>query len=137
MGVQLYEMRSESAGLRNSLSSGSSGGASRAMLHSKVLVIDGRLVAVGSMNLDMRSQLHNTEIALLIASQAVGRLATENIEAALKESAWKVELVDGKRLLWRAPEGSGLEDAHNEPDVSLPLRWLLQLLGPLAPDHLL
>lgn len=137
MGVQLYEMRSESAGLRNSLSTGSGPGASRAMLHSKVLIIDGGLSAIGSMNLDLRSQLHNTEIALLIASQPLGRLATENIEAALTQSAWKVELVDGKRLLWRAPEGSGLEDAHNEPDVSLPMRWLLQLLGPLAPDHLL
>ncbi|MCD2513572.1 phospholipase D family protein [Acidovorax sp. D4N7] len=137
MGVQLYEMRSESADLRNSLSSGSGPGASRAMLHSKVLILDGSLVAIGSMNLDLRSQLHNTEIALLIASPSVGRVATENIEAALTQSAWKVELVDGKRLLWRAPQGSGLEDAHNEPDVSLPMRWLLQLLGPLAPDHLL
>ncbi|MET1114262.1 MAG: phospholipase D family protein [Comamonas sp.] len=137
MGVQLYEMRSESAGLRNSLSTGSGPGASRAMLHSKVLVIDGSLVAIGSMNLDLRSQLHNTEIALLIASPSVGRLATQNIEPALTESAWKVELVDGKKLLWRAPQGSGLEDAHDEPDVSLPMRWLLRLLGPLAPDHLL
>jgi len=137
MGVQLYEMRSERAGLRDSLSSGSGAGASRAMLHSKLLVIDGGLVAVGSMNLDMRSQLHNTEIALLIASQALGRQATENIEAGLAESAWNVVLTEDQQLLWRAPQGSGLEDAHTEPDASLPLRWMLKLLGPLAPDHLL
>ncbi|QKV53982.1 phospholipase D family protein [Comamonas antarctica] len=137
MGVQLYEMRSEGAGLRDSLSSGSGAGASRAMLHSKVVVIDGSLVAVGSMNLDMRSQLQNTEIALLIASQPLGRVATENIEAGLTESAWKVELEDNKQLIWRAPQGSGLQDQHTEPDASLPLRLLLKLLGPLAPDHLL
>lgn len=137
MGVQLYEMRSERAGLRDSLSAGSGPGASRAMLHSKLLVIDGGLVAVGSMNLDMRSQLHNTEIALLIASQALGRVATQNIEAGLAESAWNVVLTEGDQLLWRAPQGSGLEDAHTEPDASLPLRWMLKLLGPLAPDHLL
>lgn len=137
MGVQLYEMRSEGAGLRDSLSSGSGPGASRAMLHSKLVVVDGSLVAVGSMNLDLRSQLHNTEIALLIASQPLGRLATENIEAGLNESAWKVELAEKDKLVWRAPQGSGLEDAHDEPDASLPLRWLLKLLGPLAPDHLL
>lgn len=137
MGVQLYEMRSEGAGLRDSLSSGSGPGASRAMLHSKVLVVDGSLVAVGSMNLDLRSQLHNTEIALLIASPSLGRMATENIETGLNESAWKVELVDKDDLIWRAPQGSGLEDQHSEPDASLPLRMLLKLLGPLAPDHLL
>lgn len=137
MGVQLYEMRSEHAGLRSSLSSGGHAGASRAMLHSKLLVIDGSLVAVGSMNLDMRSQLHNTEIAVLIASRALGQQASTNIETGLAEGAWQVELTDSNDLLWRAPPGSGLEDAHSEPDASLPLRWMLRLLGPLAPDHLL
>ena len=74
MGIELHEMRSEAANVRSALragstgGSGSSGGASRAMLHSKLLVIDGRLVVIGSMNLDMRSQLQNTEIAVLIAS---------------------------------------------------------------------
>ena len=137
LGVQLYEMRSERAGLRNSLSASSAAGASRAMLHSKLLVIDGALVAVGSMNLDLRSQLHNTEIALLIASRALGRQAMENIEAGLAASAWQVMLTDSGQLVWRAPQGSGLEDAHTEPDASLPLRLMLQLLGPFAPDNLL
>lgn len=137
MGVQLFEMRSERAGLRNSLSAGSTAGASRAMLHSKLLVIDGGLVAVGSMNLDMRSQLQNTEIALLIASRALGRQAQGNIDAGLIESAWQVMLTDKDRLVWRAPPGSGLEDATSEPDASLPLRLMLQLIGPLAPDNLL
>lgn len=137
MGVQLFEMRSEGAGLRNSLSVGSSAGASRAMLHSKLLVIDGGLVAVGSMNLDMRSQLQNTEIALLIASRKLGRQAQESIDAGLAESAWQVMLTDKNRLVWRAPPGSGLEDATSEPDASLPLRLMLQLIGPLAPDSLL
>ncbi len=137
MGVQLFEMRSEPAGLRHSLSVGSTAGASRAMLHSKLLVIDGGLVAVGSMNLDLRSQLQNTEIALLIASRALGRQAQDNIDAGLAESAWQVMLTDKNRLVWRAPPGSGLEDATSEPDASLPLRLMLQLIGPLAPDSLL
>ncbi|RYY84080.1 MAG: phospholipase D family protein, partial [Comamonadaceae bacterium] len=61
-GVELYEMRSEQAGLGSALGSSGAGvaGASRAMLHSKVLVRDDRLLVVGSMNLDLRSQLQNT-----------------------------------------------------------------------------
>jgi phosphatidylserine/phosphatidylglycerophosphate/cardiolipin synthase-like enzyme len=106
------------------------------MLHTKMLVMDGRLLAVGSMNLDMRSQLQNTEIALLIRSRALSTRATEQVDLALRESAWRVELDDGG-LVWRAPEGSGLEDATTEPDASAPLRLMLKLLGPLAPDHLL
>ncbi len=149
MGVDLYEMRSELTGvLRGSLgSTGSSGGgangdsggslgSSRAMLHSKLLIMDGRLLVIGSMNLDMRSQLQNTEIALLIRSTELSRRATAQIEAAMSDAAWHVQLEQGS-LVWRAPQGSGLQDARSEPDASIPLRLMLQLLGPLAPDHLL
>ena len=148
MGVELYEMRSELPGvLSGSLgSTGSSGGkggsaggsmgSSRAMLHSKLLIMDGRLLAIGSMNLDIRSQRQNTEIALLIRSGDLSRRATAQIDGALRDAAWRVEL-DGGRLVWRAPAGSGLPDATSEPDASTPLRLMLQLLGPLAPDHLL
>ncbi len=143
MGVQLYEMRSELTGrLRSSLratgSSGATGstGDSRAMLHSKVLIMDRRLLVVGSMNLDIRSQRQNTEIALLIRSTPLAKRATTQIEETLHESAWHVEKTEDG-LLWRAPQNSGLPDSHTEPDASVPLRLMLQLLGPLAPDHLL
>ena len=148
MGVQLYEMHSELPGvLRGALGvSGSMGnhsagvvgsqGGSRAMLHSKLLIVDGRLLAVGSMNLDMRSQRQNTEVALLIRSTELSRLVTTQIDATLRQSAWQVQATD-QGLRWRAPEGSGLPDATTEPDASVPLRLMLLLLGPLAPDHLL
>ncbi len=138
MGVELYELRSGRADFGSAF--GASGasvtGASKAMLHSKVLVLDGRLLVVGSMNLDLRSQLQNTEVALLIRSDELSRIATRQIEAALREGAWHVELTDGK-LIWRAPAGSGLQDTTTEPDASASLRLLLKLFGPLAPDKLL
>ena len=149
MGVELYEMRGEiTSVLRGSLgSTGSSGagtngaaggstGSSRAMLHSKVLIMDNRLLAIGSMNLDMRSQLQNTEVALLIRSTELSRRAATQIDVALREAAWHVEHTDNG-LVWRAPQGSGLADTTTEPDASAPLRLMLNLLGPLAPDHLL
>lgn len=151
LGVELYEMRSELPGvLRGALGAGGSvggrdggngaapaAGSSRAMLHSKLLIVDGRLLVVGSMNLDMRSQRQNTEIALLIRSSDLSRRATVQIDTALRQAAWHVQLRDGGQLVWQAPEGSGLPDATTEPDASAPLRLMLQLLGPLAPDHLL
>ncbi|MGJ7537350.1 MULTISPECIES: phospholipase D family protein [unclassified Variovorax] len=141
MGIELYELRSEQTSFGNVFGSsggGSTGtsGESRAMLHSKVLVMDGRLLVVGSMNLDLRSQLQNTEIALLIRSNELSRAASEQIERGMRERSWHVELVDGS-LLWRAPEGSGLKDTTTEPDASATLRLLLKLFGPLAPDQLL
>jgi phosphatidylserine/phosphatidylglycerophosphate/cardiolipin synthase-like enzyme len=139
MGIELYELRSEQAGVKSAFGSSgaSAAGSSRAMLHSKVLVLDGRLLVVGSMNLDLRSQLQNTEIALLIQSRALSRKASEQIETAMREASWRVERDGDGGLVWRAPEGSGLQDARHDPDASAGLRLLLQLLGPLAPDHLL
>ena len=140
LGVELYEMRSEQAGLRNALGLSGSGssatGSSRAMLHSKFLVMDGQLLAIGSMNLDLRSELQNTEIALLIRSRKLSAIAAKQIETGMRDLAWHVEK-DAQGLIWHAPQGSDLEDTRSEPDTSFMLRLLMNLLGPLAPDHLL
>lgn len=143
MGLELYELRSEQASF-GTVFGGSSGGGSgsntvgesRAMLHSKVLVLDNRLLVVGSMNLDLRSQLQNTEIALLIRSDELSQLASAQIERGLRERTWHVELENGS-LIWHAPEGSGLKDTTTEPDTGAGLRLMLKLFGPLSPDQLL
>jgi cardiolipin synthase C len=142
-GIELHELRSLQGGkagggtLRSTAGSitGSQGG-SRAMLHSKMLVLDHKLTVIGSMNLDMRSQLQNTEIALLIASRQLAKAATENIEASLREAAWQVQSTP-QGLRWVAPAGSDWGDQSSEPDASVPLRMMIRILGPLAPDHLL
>ena len=140
LGVELYEMRSEQAGLRNAFGlsglGSSATGSSRAMLHSKFLVMDGQLLAVGSMNLDLRSELQNTEIALLIRSRKLSAIAGKQIETGMRDLAWHVEK-DDQGLIWHAPVGSDLEDTRSEPDTSFMLRLLMNVLGPLAPDHLL
>ncbi|MEG0053505.1 MAG: phospholipase D-like domain-containing protein, partial [Comamonas sp.] len=143
MGVELHELRSEAANVSSAFRAGSTGssggstGKSRAMLHSKLLVVDGRLVVIGSMNLDLRSQLQNTEIAVLIASRSFGSQAADSIEETLSENSWHVEIAQDGELVWRAPKNSDRTDMRTEPDASLPLRLMLQLLGPLAPDRLL
>src|SRR5690606_567597 len=102
------ELRSELAGLRSAFgdSGGSAGptgseggsdggpGASRSMLHSKVIVMDRRLVVIGSMNLDLRSQLQNTEIALLVRSKALAEQAARQIDLVMHRGAWHVEKDD-------------------------------------------
>jgi cardiolipin synthase C len=137
MGVELYEMHAEQQGsIRSFGSAAGSGGASRASLHAKVVVMDNRLLVVGSMNLDLRSKLQNSEVAIVIRNRALSLEASRMIEPALAQGAWRVELLEGQ-LHWRAPEGSALQDSRSEPDVSLALRLLLGLIGPLAPDEML
>lgn len=139
LGIELYEMRAEQEGSLASFGftgSSGSGGGSRASLHSKIVVLDNRLLVVGSMNLDLRSQLQNTEIALVISSRKLVDDTTRLIEPALARAAYKVELQDG-RLVWRAPQGSKLEDTKTEPDASFGLKLMLKLIGPFAPEEML
>ena len=145
MGVEMYEMRSlqrgtvpsfgSGAGLGSGSAGGSSGG-SRASLHAKAVVVDNRLLVVGSMNLDLRSKLQNSEVAIAIRNRKLASEATALIEPGLTTGAYRVELVNGQ-LIWRAPVGSGLDDTTSEPDASVGLKLLVKVIGPFAPDEML
>ena len=141
MGVELYEMRSEQAHTLFAFgsaggSTGSFTGASRASLHTKAVVMDASLLVVGSMNLDLRSKLQNSEVAVVIRSPKLSLEAMRLIEPGLARGAYRVEL-EGGQLVWRAPQGSGLKDARTEPDASLGLRLMVNLIAPFAPDEML
>ena len=76
------------------------------------------------MNLDLRSQLQNSEVALVIRSRKLSADTPRLIEPALTaKGAYKVELEDGQ-LVWRAPQGSQLKDSRTEPDASLGLKLI-------------
>ena len=141
MGVEIYEMRVEQRGSGFSFgsSSGSAGrsrGASRASLHAKAVVVDASLLVVGSMNLDLRSKLQNSEVAVVIRSRKLASEATALIEPGMTQGAYRVELKDGQ-LIWRAPQGSGLPDTTREPDASASLKLLVRMIAPFAPDEML
>ncbi|WP_429949486.1 phospholipase D-like domain-containing protein [Comamonas sediminis] len=139
-GVELYELVSDESDLRAAFGLGSGQNSfregRRVMLHSKVLVLDGQLLVVGSMNLDQRSKLQNTEIAVLVRSRKLSAQAADMIEKGLESAAWHVVLKDGD-LVWQAPQNSSLKDQTTEPDASLPLRLMLKIISPFTPDSLL
>ena len=147
MGVELYEMRAEQEGNAAGMGSaggggsgrnagGSKGNASRASLHTKAVFIDSRLAVIGSMNLDLRSQRKNSEVALLIRSTALSQLAARQVESTLAHGAYRVGLDRGE-LVWHAPPGAAFKEAHSEPEASARLKLLVTLLGPFAPDEML
>jgi len=142
LGVELYEMRAlEPARLTRavlgSAAGGSSGRGSRASLHAKLVIVDERVISVGSMNLDQRSLLQNSEVALVIHSPELARQAAERLRAGLAVGAWRVVLTPEGRLRWLAPPGADFSDSDHEPDTSVWLRLLADLLSPLAPDEML
>jgi phosphatidylserine/phosphatidylglycerophosphate/cardiolipin synthase-like enzyme len=147
IGVELYEMRADQEGTIGGMGSspgfgsgraaaGSKVGSARASLHSKAAILDQRLAVIGSMNLDLRSQRQNSEVALVIRSAAVARDATRQMEATITQGAYRLELDQGD-LVWRAPPGADFKDAHSEPEASTKLKLLVHLIAPFAPDEML
>ncbi len=125
------------AGLGSGRAGGSkSGNSSRASLHSKAVIIDKRLAVIGSMNLDLRSQLKNSEVALLIRSTAVSQEAERQVDATIAQGAYRLDL-DKDQLVWRAPPGAAFQDARSEPEASTRLKLLVKLIAPFAPDEML
>ncbi|HSV52066.1 MAG TPA: phospholipase D family protein [Burkholderiaceae bacterium] len=134
-GVELYEMRSQGTTQRRLFGSAP---ASRASLHSKTVVMDERLLAIGSMNLDLRSALQNTEVSLVIRSATLSRSMAQSIEQTLNDS-YRLEWVVGK-LLWHAPKDEknpALAIRSSEPEAGFGLQLMLKLIGPFAPSEML
>jgi phosphatidylserine/phosphatidylglycerophosphate/cardiolipin synthase-like enzyme len=144
LGVELHEMRADQpaggSGGNTGLGSGgggSKGSAARASLHSKAVVIDGRLTVIGSMNLDLRSRSKNSEVGLVLRSSAFAHAVTQQVEGMIAHGAYRLELEGGHHIVWRAPPGAPFKDGTNEPGASLKQRALAAAIAPFAPDEML
>ncbi|HMM53037.1 MAG TPA: phospholipase D-like domain-containing protein, partial [Burkholderiaceae bacterium] len=102
----------------------------------KALVIDRRLLLIGSMNMDPRSARLNTEVALAIRSRALAGEVVRLFEDVAASSSYRVEALADGQLRWIGPPGTTTVEGA-EPDAGLGTRLLLLLLGPFAPDELL
>ena len=134
-GVELFEMRAEGKTQQRFFGSTPD---SRASLHTKALVIDSRLLVVGSMNLDLRSQLQNTELGMVIRSRKLSAAMEAAIDQSLDDS-YELSLQDGQ-LRWTTPSetpGQPGEVLSSEPDARMGLKILLKLTGPFAPEEML
>ncbi|WGL18480.1 phospholipase D family protein [Microbulbifer bruguierae] len=106
-------------------------GKSSATLHAKTFVIDDGLGFVGSINLDSRSILQNTEIGLLMESEAINReLSALFDDWVAGDSAWYLSLTEHGQIRWRARDDEGrvlLET--RDPETTIWQRWLCWLLS--------
>jgi len=134
-GVELYELRPGMKTIRRGWSSGAS-------LHAKAVIVDRRMLIIGSMNLDPRSRNLNTEVAVRIDSPVLGeQLAALFGEAVAPDQAFRVELLESGNaragLRWSGEEEGKAILLESEPMASWWRRFLSKWLGDFAPEELL
>jgi putative cardiolipin synthase len=127
-GVQLYELRPAAGVEQPATAHGTSSGVS---LHAKAIVVDGQLVFIGSMNMDQRSKLLNTEMGIIVDSPALAVAVTHFFDTAIQpSSAYNVTLSKphGGRMQWQASENGKLVTYHRDPKASMKRRLEVDLL---------
>ena len=97
-GVDLYEVQG-SGSLASYLDRVGDDG--RAGLHTKALVIDERIAVIGSYNMDPRSRVWNSEIALIVDdADFAAEVLEEMARDFTPDAAWHVTLDENGKLVW-------------------------------------
>jgi putative cardiolipin synthase len=121
-GVELYELNEITS--REDRRAWSKGEIERAKssLHAKSFVVDRASTFIGSLNLDARSVVQNTEIGVIIESSEIASRMADNFDQQIDKVAFRLTLEDdeqgGEQLRWH-----GLVDGipvtfDNDPNTS-------------------
>lgn len=117
-GVELYEMKRK-AGSEHGRNQISVTGSTGASLHTKAMIIDGRWVYVGSMNLDPRSAVLNTEMGVLVDSAELAEQLRRQWDLITSpELSYRVVLEPDGELVWYDRVQGKERRSQHEPDAS-------------------
>ena len=102
-GVELYEMNNKLSKEERKEKKGAEG-SSKASLHAKSFVFDRKQVFIGSLNLDPRAIVHNTEIGVVFSSAAFAKEMGDWFDQNIDQVAFRLELqkndAGSEKLLW-------------------------------------
>lgn len=135
-GVELYELKPTAPDpnlRRKRLGIGSS----QSGLHGKSIFFDRRSAFVGSMNLDNRSALINTEMGLLFDDAEYAEGFTSAFYRALPEIAYRLYLTDKNQLRWEAREKGETVVFEREPETTWWQRFKAGVQAIFVPEHTL
>jgi putative cardiolipin synthase len=110
---------------------------SNASLHAKALVIDQKIVFIGSMNMDARSARTNSELGLVMRSAEIARQVINILDDISSDGSYTLSLDAGGRLQWSSGEQGAHTVWHIDPETTRMQRLALKALSPFAPEELL
>lgn len=91
-GIKLYELNKKTARASRQAYRKGRIGISETSLHAKTFVVDRKTVFIGSLNLDQRSVVQNTEIGVVIDSKEIADLISGGFADNIEEGAFRVAL---------------------------------------------
>ena len=104
MGVELYELNKDFSRQEREDVKKAGIGRSKSSLHAKAFIIDRETVFIGSLNLDARSVIQNTEIGVIFDSSAVAESIADGFDKNIDKAAFRLELKTGangsEQILW-------------------------------------
>lgn len=127
-GVELWEARADAAKITTPEGETE---LEKLTLHTKGLIIDDDMVFVGSLNLDPRSIDINTEMGMLIRSPELVAKMTDQAAENIAAIAYRLELDENDRIVWRAMVNGQEVVETKEPQTSGWQRftaWFLKIL---------
>jgi putative cardiolipin synthase len=139
-GVQLFELQPAAGAPQLATAGGTSSGVS---LHAKAIVVDRQKVFIGSMNMDARSNLLNTEMGIIVDCPPLAAAVTEFFNTAtLPEYAYRVTLKadgaeQGSAMQWQATEHGKPVTYNHDPGATTSRRVEVQMLKLLPLESLL
>lgn len=134
-GVRLFELRARPERAPSQAAEAVEGTVG---LHAKSFVVDRRYVFIGSMNMDQRSQLMNTEMGLLVDNAELADAVGKYFDIATRPTnAYQVVLDDGGSLAWLSEEDGEAVRHTREPNAGVGRRASAALARLLPVDHLL
>ena len=104
-GAKLHEFRAD-ASIRDELVDTPPVRSGFAGLHIKAMVVDGQRSFIGSMNLDPRSEIFNSEMGVVIESVPLAAVLARKMERDMSAAnSWQVVLAEDGALRWKSDAG--------------------------------
>ena len=127
-GVELYELNKKLMANEKKKMEKHGSGSSKASLHAKAFVFDRKNVFIGSLNLDPRSVVHNTEIGVIIKSEEMAKHMAENFDFGMSKYAFKLELKDNE-IFWHGIVNGKEKTFDVDPYTGFWKRFGVKLMG--------
>lgn len=131
-GVELYELNKETDQHERDAVKKARIGASKSSLHAKAFVVDRQTAFIGSLNLDPRSVVQNTEIGVIIQSDEFATPMADGFDRIIDRVAFRLGLETDKsgteHMTWTGLVNGENKTLTTEPYTSFWQRFVVSFL---------